>query len=317
MSNYFFTLVDQNFVLRALTLYKSFKTFNRKRKFIIVTLDDNSFKLVKKFKDEDLISLNVLDFDLRIVKKIKETRTYKEYCWTMKSIAFSYILDNFKGITWLFYLDSDSMVFSKFKSLNDKKFDALLSPHRPSNNFFKKIVKNVGRFNAGFLGIKNNINGRKILKYWKNLCIESCIELPYKNEYGDQKYLSELPKKFLRININPNNGLNVAPWNLCDERNIISDKNLPRNLIFYHMQGFKIYNLNTFNLYSDDFFVCKNVFRKIYLPYINLLRKTYNEIKKKDSSFFQRKEFKIDIKFLMKKIISGIGNFKLKFFYEK
>lgn len=317
MSNFFFTLVDKNFVLRALTLYKSFKIFNKKNKFIIVTLDDKSFELVKKFKDKDLISLNVLDFDLKIVTKIRETRTYIEYCWTMKSIAFSYIFDNFKDLTWLFYLDSDSMVFSKFKSFNDEKYDVLLTPHRPLNIFFKKIVKHVGRFNAGFLGIKNNTNGRNILKFWKNRCIESCLVLPEKKEYGDQKYLSEIPKKFLKININPNDGLNVAPWNLCDEKNIISYKNLPKHLIFYHMQGFKIYNLNIFNLYSDDFFVCKKIFKKIYLPYIGLLKKTYNEIKKKDKSFFQRKEFKIDVKFLLKKIFFGIGNFKLKFFYEK
>ncbi len=317
MSNFFFTVVDKNFVLRALALYKSFEKFNKKELFFIVSLDDESNQIVRKFSTKKLISINIRDFDQNLLKKIKNSRNYREFCWTIKSVSFCYIFKKYKYVKWVFYIDSDSMVLSSFRKAINNNFDAILTPHRPINQFFKMIIKNVGNYNAGFLGLKNNYNGKKILDYWKTKCIESCTDHPKEGKYGDQIYLSDIVQKFKKINNDPHKGLNVAPWNLCDDNNIINSKNLPKDIIFVHFQGFKILNMHIFNLYSDNFKVSKITFQKIYLPYIKLLKETFAEIKKKEKKFEQKIELNINLKLVLKKLFYNLGNLKLIYSNEK
>lgn len=301
MRNIFFTIIDQNYVLRAYTLFKSIKKHLKKDEFYIVCIDLESYNFLNKWSEGRFNLLFLDDINKRLIQELKNSRKYNEFCWTAKSLSFDYFFKE-KNIRWAIYLDSDSMVFASITDYLDDNYDLMITLHGGEHNYFKSIEKQVGKFNAGFLAFKNNINGNKILKYWKKKCIESANQIPTDDIYGDQKYFDEIQKKFKKINVCPFPGINMAPWNLCTKSGKI-DYDGKEKIVFYHMQGLKIFNKNIYNIYSSNFKVTQRAYDYIYKPYISLLKKTYIELKKSDNTFKQKKEFKMDIIFLIKTFI--------------
>lgn len=308
---YFFTIVNYNYVLRGLALYKSFEKIRKKdERFIVITVDKKSYQILKKQKS--LISIKSEEFECFDLKKIKKERKINEYCWTLKPIGIDYIFKKFLDSKWVTYLDSDSMIYKSFSQEYKKNYDVILTPHRCQIEYFKEIENNVGNFNAGFIAFKNTTNGKNVLNFWKKKCLNWCFDIPDKSRYADQKYLNDIPKKFNKIQTKPSVGLNLAPWNIAtNEKTLEIPKKLQKSLSFYHMQGLKIFNENIYNIYSDDFLVKNETFQSIYKPYINLLKQTYCELKKDNQSFKIQNEFFFSLKFIFKKIFFGIKNLKV------
>ena len=81
------------------------------------------------------------------------------------------------------------------------------------------------------------------LDWWAERCYNHCSENAENGLYADQKYLNYFPNKFTKVNSNPPKGLNLAPWNICNQKRVLDmTKALNRDIIFYHMQGLKIFN---------------------------------------------------------------------------
>ena len=308
---YFFTIVNYNYVLRGLTLFKSFEKIRKKNeRFIIITVDKQAYEILKKKKS--VISIHSEEFESPELKKIRKNRKINEYCWTLKSIGIDYIFKKFSDCDWVTYLDSDSMIFKSFSKEYKKKFDVILTPHRFKIDYFKKMEDSVGNFNAGFIAFRNSKNGKKVLQFWKKKCLNWCFDIPDKIGYADQKYLNDIPKKFNNIQTKPSVGLNLAPWNIATNRKTLEiSKILQKRLSFYHMQGLKIFNKNIYNIYSDDFLVKSEVFENVYKPYISLLKSIYFEIKKDNKNFKIQNEFSFSLRFVFKKIVFGLKNFKI------
>ena len=310
--NYFFSIIDKNYILRGLTLFKSFKPFlNTKNKFILVTVDTFSFEFIKKINFKNLLIININEFSNKKLKKIRQDRKINEFCWTLKPISIEYIFYKFKNSKWVTYLDSDSMIYNDLGKCLDDKYDVLLTPHRASEKYCSKIVQNVGFYNAGFIAFKRSKNSFNALKFWKFKCINWCKDFPLNNRYADQKYLDVIPYKFKKVCTKPNIGLNVAPWNIANEKNELDINLEASELFFYHMQGLKIYNKYIYQIYSDNYEVNDKTFEVIYKPYIKLLKDTYDFLNTKSHLFYQKKEFDFDLNFIIKKIIYGRKNLKI------
>ena len=143
-------------------------------------------------------------------------------------------------------------------------------------------------------------------------CLDWCFDIPDDSRYADQKYLNDISKKFKNIQTFPSIGLNLAPWNIANKNQTLEiSKSLHKYISFFHMQGLKIFNQYIYNIYSDDFIVKKNAYENIYKPYIILLKKTYLELKKENSSFKIKKEFVFNPKLILKKTIMGPKNLKI------
>ena len=56
-----------------------------------------------------------------------------------------------------------------------------------------------GKYNAGFLAFKKDINGLEALKWWRKKCIYRCQFKATKHYFADQKYLNIFPKKFKKV----------------------------------------------------------------------------------------------------------------------
>lgn len=310
--NIFSTIINKDYILRGLTLYKSLEAYLDNDKFIIFCIDQESYDTLENYKSNKLLLIPTNVFEDNVLLKLKKIRKINEFCWTLKPFCLSYIFKKFKITKWAIYLDSDSMVFNYFTNVLDDNFDILITPHNPSNKDFLEILKDVGIYNAGFVGFKNTKNAKLALRWWSQKCKECCSGLVKKDSYADQKYLDKFPKKFNKVNSNSSNGLNVAPWNIMDNTNTLKiTEKINQILVFYHMQGLKIYNKYIYDLYSDNYKVNKETYIKVYKPYIRLLKQTYKELTDLDRNFRQKKELKIDLKFLIKKLIIKNNNIKV------
>ena len=78
----------------------------------------------------------------------------------------------------------------------------------------KNLNKTYGKYNAGFVYIKFDRNGKQFLKEWIGLCKKWCEFNVEKNKFSDQKYLENLKIKIKNVKILNNPGINLAPWNL-------------------------------------------------------------------------------------------------------
>ena len=79
----FCTLFDVNYLTRGVILYESLKNSVRGDfKLYVLTLDNESLKILNKLNLEFLIPIRLRDFENRELLSIKSERTATEYCWT-------------------------------------------------------------------------------------------------------------------------------------------------------------------------------------------------------------------------------------------
>ena len=188
-----------------------------------------------------------------------------------------------------------------------------MTPHNPSNSYFIREIESAGIFNAGFIGFRNTKNGLKALNWWQKKCINKCSNIATNKDYADQKYLNELAKIFKNVNKKPNSGINLAPWNIASKLKILDIKK-KKKIFFFHMQAFRIFNLNFFDVYSGNFKVSKYTLERVYFPYIRKLKCSFLELKRYDKSFKQRKEFNFNLLYIFKRLIKNKSNY---IFYNK
>ena len=295
--NFYFTIINKNYILRGVTLYNSISKFlNHKSKFVIVCVDETSCEIIRKLSLENCKVISLETLQTYNLSKISKKRKINELCWTLKPIVMDFIALNFKDSRWIIYMDSDSMVFKNLDDILLNNYDIILTPHNFSDNREKGLEAKVGKYNAGFVAVKTTKNGKKAIKFWMKKCLEWCKDVPDKNKYADQKYLDLIENKFDNV-VNNIDGVNIAPWNISYSKKL-DFKNM--RLLFYHMQGFKIYNERIFCVYSYNYKISKNTYNRIYKPYINLLRLTFMQLKKKKINAFQSKEFKLDFLLLLR-----------------
>jgi len=288
--NYYCTIFDQHYLSRALALWRSFLKFNPKSTFIFFCMDSFSYDYLSKIDSDRTIVVSHEKFAPSELKKLRSERSTGEYCWTAKPIALEFILENFADVKWAIYLDADAMFFNGLdEHIESIEPPFLLTPHNFSKNL-KKLEKVVGRYNAGFVGIKNTVTGIKVLNGWRRNCLTKCSSKPDTFTYADQKYLNEFEKdsnsKCQPFGLT---GVNVAPWNVNNYDLSISSAGSivigSEPLIFYHFQGMKLKKNAPSCLYGGNINLKNFVVENIYLPYLQELSKAYQLIREDFKNF--------------------------------
>jgi hypothetical protein len=188
-----------------------------------------------------LIPLDELEAIDTQLAKVRPTRNLVEYYFTSKASLLKYVLSINKNCERVTYLDADLYFFSDPAPLDDEiaSGSVAIIEHRfsPSNESMNKF----GRFNAGWISIRNNIMGRQCVEWWRKSCLEWCYDYIEGDLYADQKYLDKMPKLF-NATIVSNIGANLAPWNIGNFDLSYKDENLfvdSQPVIFFHFQGLK------------------------------------------------------------------------------
>ena len=278
-SNNFTTLFNQSYIAKGLALCQSLEEVCEDYRLFLFAFDDVTADVVKTVAPNHVtvITLQKLEAYCPSLLEVKPNRNTAEYCWTCKGPSMQYCLEKY-GLDSICYLDSDLFFYNSPLLLFEESpsSDVLLTLH----NFYN--VVNLGESNgyhcAQYMAFKNNENGRKILDWWTDLCLEWCYAHHEKGRYGDQKYLDSFTTYWDGVYDIKHCGC-CGPWNIQrysivkdGERIAVKDDKDQMPLVFYHFHFLRNKKYELFEeLNFGPYKYLKAVRKMIYAPYIQRL----------------------------------------------
>ena len=289
VNTYYFSLSDEQFLPRALSMADSFRQHNPASRLVIYCLDDISEIQKSAFRriDVDLISLHTT-LGNEFLEDLKAHRSLLEFVWTLPSLLLNNLVTGNHDYSYFVYLDADIYFYSSLQGILDElpKDSISVVEHR----FSKRLglaFPHSGRFNVSWVGIPNTKLGLECAKKWSNQCLELCPDVPIvidgKVIYGDQKYLDDWPDMFRdKLFIINNKGFGLAPWNY---ENYTITNDIPiqvdnQNLIFFHFSSHQYGFFAASKM--GELYRTKNFPVMIYKLYEDSLSKSTKELKMKN-----------------------------------
>lgn len=281
---YFCNVVSLTRLYQFIALYNSIQANTKVFNIFVLCMDDDTFRILEAARLNNVILTKLRDLENDNLLELKSKRQIEEYCWTLKPVFLTHILEQNEFIDRITYLDADLYFHNNPELLfvGSENCSVLLSEHDFNENI-KNIEESVGKFNAGFISFKNNENGRLSLKWWKEQCLKWCFNTTVTGQFGDQKYLNNMIELFKKVCAIKVPGVNIAPWNdekykyrMVDEKLFIN--NSP--LILYHYCGFRVHDKNSCILMFGD--ECHPI---IHHPYMKAIKESILFVENIDPNF--------------------------------
>lgn len=237
------TLFDGGYIARGLALAGSLNEHCRPFELYILCMDDDAGLLLAQLEMPNVVPVRLaeLEGEDKLLADIKPTRNTVEYYFTCKASLVRYVLAKNADCERVTYLDADLYFCSDPSGLDDEiaASSVAVIEHRftPVNQRLFKY----GRFNAGWLSVRNDAAGRECIDWWRSRCLEWCYDYVKGDRYADQKYMDRFPELF-NAAIVANIGANLAPWNIGNYTLTYQGGKLfvdDQQLVFYHFQGVK------------------------------------------------------------------------------
>lgn len=265
------TVLNVPFVPRAVTLQKSIGSRCPDAVFFYYCVDDATAAQLRALDPPNARVIAPAAYETEELRRLKTTLKTSEYCWTCKPVVLRHALEHDNASDWAVWLDADMFVFgdldAAFADLGDA--NVALTPHAFSLPEFKHHEPVVGKFNAGCVGFRNSPQGRAALDWWLARCLEGCPAAPVDGRYADQKYLDEIPLRFVGT-ATLHAGVNAAPWNIFGQALESREGRVyvaGRPLLLYHFQGLRVIRRWMFDLYAALRPLPPAARRLIYRPY--------------------------------------------------
>ena len=276
--NNFCTLFSKNYILQGVALLKSIEATHHNSVIWVFTLDAESKKAIEFLNLDNVRCLAVSQEELLLNKftNFQKTRTFSESVFSMKPFFMSEVLHEIQEGEWLIYLDADTFAFDTINTSSLlENHCVLLSPHYFSDESAHNIA--AGYYNAGAVGFKNSLEGRKACAFWADLCQISCTLNKENGYYADQKYLEDIKRIWDDQICEMIFGINVGGWSLSKETNVReTDTHVQineTNLCLFHFHGYKTsltFNVSGISRYGK-FRSQKSMKRFVYSIYRNAL----------------------------------------------
>tara|TARA_A100001388_G_C28735904_1_gene484103 strand:+ start:272 stop:1174 length:903 start_codon:yes stop_codon:yes gene_type:complete len=254
----------------------------------VLCLDCKTKNILEKINNSHIKCIELFEVENNDLLKAKKDRTKTEYCWTLASNFTWYVMDNFKDINLITYLDADLLFYSSFEPIfkEIKNSSIAIIEHR-----FAQPYKNLevnGKFCVEWNSFRRDEEGLRCLNRWRKQCLEWCFYKLEDGKMGDQKYLDEWPDLYTSCHIIENVGAGIAPWNysqyeIKNKKDKITING--ENLIFYHFHQFEILNNREFFRLGKIYTSNQNEPELIYQIYEEKLLKSLSEIYKIDKNF--------------------------------
>ncbi|OGU74877.1 MAG: glycosyl transferase [Ignavibacteria bacterium RBG_16_34_14] len=287
----FCTLFDSNYLTKGLALYHCLEKYCENFHLFIFAFDEIAYNVLKQLKLSKATIISLKEFEDEELLKVKPTRTKGEYCWTATSSTILYILKKY-NVESCTYIDADIFFYSSPKPIFDEigNDSILITEHRYSPEYNKEIKS--GKYCVQFITFKNNENGLKALRWWRERCIEWCYNRFEDGKFGDQLYLDDWTERFEGVYVMKHPGGGLAAWNIqqyeFEKKNnkiIVIEKSTGQRfeVIFYHFHYLRFYKNNIVELGRRK--LSKNVLDIFYKPYIKYLDELKKQVHAIDSSF--------------------------------
>jgi len=207
--------------------------------------------------------------------------TVLEASTAVKPYLLARLFDKY-SIAKLLYLDPDIFIYRRLDSLRTEldRANLLLTPHLLSplpddgRILTEHGILQAGSYNLGFLGIRNSLVSRALLRWWSKKLYHHCLVSFKDNLFVDQRWMDMAPSLFDEVRILRDPGYNVAYWNLHERSVSVGDEVKVNGgpLYFFHFSGFDPNKPWVVSKYQDRFDM-KTIgdTRKLYSAYNDLL----------------------------------------------
>ncbi len=285
---YFCSIATEKYVFKIIALHHSLISKLENFHLWICCVDKHGYMILEKLKLSNVSLIPLEVFENKEVRKIKETRQLHEFCWSLKPIFCSYLLNHY-NIEKLLYCDADLYFFAHPEKIFEEwKGHATFLTRQNAPAEMEQLN---GKYQAGLIGFSKNQYSLRVLSWWEEQCLNWCYDKPEPElkRWGDQKYLDQVPLLFTFIKINNHKGINTAPWNLILNTKNLNEIKVSENkvlvnkdtLIAYHFGSLLIYNDKEFDLWKwEHLNIDYRIMDHIYLPYLKELQKAVYIVKK-------------------------------------
>ena len=272
---HFVTVLDASFLPQGIALYDSLAEHNEPFVLWVICVDDIACRAIERLGLPNLRAIAVAEVERRHSEllSVKEARSRVEYCWTLTPFAPETVFYEEPTAQLATYLDADVFFMGPpSQLLRECQSDAhaLLTAHAMAPEYEPNPS---GEYCVQFMPFRNTPTGIRIVHWWQAKCIEWCFARFEDKRFGDQKYLDEWPSLFgsgIRVLSDP--ALTLAPWNL----DYLSPSLHLRGI--YHFQGLRLFANGEVRLWRH-FGVSEAALHKVYMPYVDRLRKNIERLK--------------------------------------
>lgn len=287
----FCTLFDSNYLTRGMALYDSLMEVCPSFHLYIVAFDQNCYKYLYEKQYKNVTPISLQQFEDSELLSVKEGRSRAEYCWTCTPSVILYCLEKF-NLESCTYVDADMIFYQNPQVLLEEmnSNSILLTEHRYSNEYDQSEIS--GKYCVQFMCFKNDLNGMKALKWWRNKCLEWCYSYVEDGKFGDQKYLDDWLTRFKGVHVLQHLGGGVAPWNLqqydfTKGLQQLKDKSTGNifSLYFFHFHGSKVYTNEVASCCNPSYAIADTVKELVYKPYFKKLKEIETKIKSEGIRF--------------------------------
>lgn len=292
MRHNYCTVYSKEYVYMGIVLYHSLLKYDQDFYLYIFFMDDEAHEIMKSMNLERAVLISLKDVEAcdHELSITKNSRTDKEYSWTIKGSVLLYLFDHFEDMDHIIWLDGDLKFFSDPQPIFDEfeKCSILLTEEKYTGAY-EYLSKIYGVYQLGFIGFKREENVIECLKWYRERLLEWCHEKPDEGKWSDQRYAIDWPVMYKNVGIVQNIGVNLTPFILYrfqqENKYLVNEVNNEvyideTKLIFFHYYGFKYFDGNEFDLchhwakYSDS------TLRILYLDYIYSAREAIENIRK-------------------------------------
>ena len=273
----FCTLFDSGYLQRGLALYESLCKTCEEFHLYIMAFNDKAYDVLTELNLPYLTVVHLKDFEDEKLLEVKPTRTRAEYCWTCGPSVIYYFITKY-NLDSCTYLDADLMFFRSPQIL----FDEIGYNSVAITDHFASYDIPQGRYCVQFMYFKNDEEGMKALKWWRDSCIDWCYARFENGKYGDQKYLEDFPRLFKKVCILKNRGGGLAAWNFgqysYDAHNLkISYNNELFDIVFVHFHAVSMEVSDRTLIISPATFGIESKYRFLFEQYANLIVRVCNQ----------------------------------------
>lgn len=271
---HFVTLFDAGFLPQGLALHSSLSDHGKPFTLWVLCMDQAAEAALKKIALPNLcpIPLHELETEHPELLKAKEDRTRAEYCWTITPFTPTAVFNRDSTIERVTYVDADVCFFGPpsnlLRELDEAGAHVLITDHAYAPEYIQEST--AGRFCVQFLTFRNTREGREILNWWQDRCIEWCYNRYEDGKFGDQKYLDAWPSMWGKaVRILQQVDLTLAPWNV---HHLLAAEASPKGM--FHFHGLRSFKGGRTRFWCG-YLIPKKTAAKVYLPYLERLRHSF------------------------------------------
>jgi hypothetical protein len=244
---HFVTLFDRNFLASGLCLYRSLKQHAGAFRLWVVCMDDIVEKRLRELALPEVSLLSLAQVQTEALRRVRPGRSIAEYCWTITPFAPEFVMERAPSAQRVTYLDADLYFFGDPRrllgELDGSASHVLITPHAYSPEYDRTALS--GIYCVQFVTFRNSAEGRAVMRWWQERCIEWCYNRVEDGKFGDQKYLDDWPQRFPQsIHVLRRQDLALGPWNA--NRFLRDEGTAP---VFFHFHGLRVASDSSLLLY--------------------------------------------------------------------